>query len=246
MKTILATIALLGLMFVHTPLRALEGPAQRSITVSGEAEVKVAPDEVILTLGVESRHKDLREVKRLNDLRIKQVLSALQATGVAAKDIQTDYLNLQPEYDYQARQRIFIDYVQRTTIVVTLRDVAKFDPLLTAVLQAGVEYIHGVDFRTSDLRKHRDQARVLAIKAAREKAVALADVLGQKVGQPRSIQEGGGGWSSSYGGWWGRGSQGMSQNVSQSVPGAGSGQDGPLAPGTLSVRASVSITFELQ
>jgi uncharacterized protein YggE len=37
----------------------------------------------------------------------------------------------------------------------------------------------------------------------------------------------------------------MSQNVSQSAPGAGSGQDGPLAPGTLSVRANVTITFAL-
>ena len=246
MRRILATVSLLGLMLVHTPLRAVEGPAQRGITVSGEAEVKVPPDEVILTLGVESRHKELREVKHLNDLRMKEVLAAVLATGVAAKDIRTDYLNLQPNYEYPSSRRTFVDYVQRTTIVVTLRDVAKFDALLTAVLQAGVEYIHGVDFRTSELRKYRDEARVLAMKAAKEKAVALANVLGQKVGQPRTIQEGGGGWSSSYGGWWGRGYQGMSQNVSQSAPSANSGQDGPLAPGTLSVRANVTITFDLE
>jgi len=214
--------------------------------VSGDAEVKVAPDEVILNLGVESRHKVLAEVKRLNDQRMKEVLAAVLAAGVAGKDVRTDYLNLQPDYEYAGHRRTFIEYVQRTTIVVTLRDVAKFETLMTSVLQAGVEYIHGIDFRTSELRKHRDQARVLAMQAAREKAVALAGVLGQKVGKPLSIREGQGGWASSYGGWWGRGNQGMSQNVMQSAPSTNSAQDGPLAPGTISVNANVSITFALE
>lgn len=243
MKKILAMVSLLALL-AHAPLWAHESAAPRTITVSGEAEVKVPPDEVVLTLGVESRHKDLREVKRLNDARMKDILAAVQAAGVASKDIRTDYLNLQPNYDHPAGRPAFIDYTQRTTVVVTLRDVAKFDTLVTAVLQAGVEYIHGIDFRTSELRKYRDEARVLAMKAAREKAVALADVLGQKVGKPRSIQEGQGGWFSSYGGWWGRGYQGMAQNVVQSAPGGG--QEGPVAPGTVSVRANVSITFEIE
>ena len=246
MKRFLATTFLLGLMSAQAPLSAYEEPTPRTITVSGDAEMKVAPDEVVLTLGVETRHKELAEVKRLNDLRMKEVLAAALAAGVAAKDIRTDYLNLQPDYVFTGHRRNFIEYIQRTTIVVTLRDVSKFETLLTSVLQAGVEYIHGVDFRTSELRKYRDEARSLAMKAAKEKAIALAGALGQKVGKPRSIQEGSGGWWSSYGGWWGRGYQNMSQNVSQSAGGSGSSQDGPLAPGTLSVRGNVTITFDLE
>lgn len=246
MKRFLASALAIGLMSAQAPVLALEEPAPRTITVSGEAEMKVAPDEVILTLGVETRHKELTEVRRLNDQRMKEVLAAALAAGVAGKDIRTDYLNLAPEYDHQNHRRTFVEYIQRTTIVVTLRDVSKFEALLTSVLQAGVEYIHGIDFRTSELRKHRDEARALAMKAAKEKAIALAGALGQKVGKPRSIQEGSGGWWSSYGGWWGRGYQGMSQNISQSAGGSSSSQDGPLAPGTLSVRGNVTITFDLE
>jgi uncharacterized protein YggE len=246
MRKILAALSLCGLMLAQGPALAHEGAPQRGITVSGEAEVKVAPDEVVLTLGVETRHKLLAEVRRMNEQRMKAVLAAIGAAGVAGKDIRTDYLNLQPEYENSGSRRTFVEYIQRTTVVVTLRDVSKFETLLTSVLQAGVEYIHGVDFRTSELRKYRDEARVLAMKAAKEKAVALADVLGQKVGKPRTIQEGQGGWFSSYGGWWGRGYQGMAQNVVQSASGGGAGQEGPLAPGSLSVRASVSITFDLE
>ncbi len=246
MNRFLISAFLLGSMSASAPMMALEDPAPRTITVSGDAEMKVAPDEVVLTLGVETRHKELPEVKRLNDLRMKEVLAAALASGIASKDIRTDYLNLAPDYEFTGHRRTFVEYIQRTTIVVTLRDVAKFETLLTAMLQAGVEYIHGIDFRTSELRKYRDEARALAMKAAKEKAIALAGALGQKVGKPRSIQEGSGGWWSSYGGWWGRGYQNMSQNVSQFSGNSNSSQEGPLAPGTLSVRGNVTITFDLE
>jgi len=223
------------------------GPEPRTVTANGEAEVKVVPDEVVLTLGVETSDKDLTAAKAENDRRIKEVIAAAQGAGVASKDIQTDYIHIEPRYHDSYEHKDFIGYFVQKTAVVTLRNVNKFEDLLSAVLKAGANYVHGIDFRTSELRKHRDQARSLAIKAAREKAEALAGELGQKVGKPRSIQEGYAGWWSSYGGWWGRGyGNAASQNVIQQAPGGGSDTEGALAPGTISVKASVSVTFELE
>jgi uncharacterized protein YggE len=247
MKRILTTALWLSLLAVAPAMAATDNA--RGITVSGEAEVQVTPDEVVMTLGVETFDKDLRQVRRLNDQRIKDVLAAVTAAGVANKDVRTDYLNLQPEYEDRDanHRRVLRGYVQRTTMVITLRDVSKFEALLTGTLRAGVEYIHGIDFRTSEMRKYRDEARVLAIKAAREKAIALAAVLDQQIGRPTSITEGGGGWFSNYGGGWGSGHQGMSQNVMQSSAGGQEGgQDRTLAPGNVSVRANVTVVFELK
>ena len=42
------------------------------INVSGSAEVKVAPDEIYLRPGVETRHENLDDAKRQNDERIVQ------------------------------------------------------------------------------------------------------------------------------------------------------------------------------
>lgn len=251
-KTIqlVAPLALVFSLLLPSSAWAKEPSPGRTVTVTGEAEIKVVPDEVTLTLGVENRSKDLSELKRQADLRLKDVLAAAQAQGIAAKDIKTDYLSLQPEYDYSST-RTFIGYLQRTTVLVTLRDVAKFDALLTAMLKARVEYVHGIDFRTSKLRLHRDEARLLAIKAAKEKATALAGALGQKVGKPYSISEGAGGWWSSYGSWWNRsgyGGQMGVQNVSQQAPSnanAGATAEEALAPGTVSVRATVTVAFDL-
>lgn len=223
--------------------------AEALVAVNGEAEVRVAPDEVVLTLGVQTLNKDLAEARKANDQKMKAAMAAAQAAGVAARDLQTDYLSIEPLYDIgPSSRREFLGYQQQATLVVTLRDVAQYDRLLTTMLQAGVEYVHDVEFRTSQLRKHRDAARALAMRAAREKAVALAGELGQKVGKPRSIQEGHGGWSSSYRSWWARGRYGsnMVQNISQAAGDRGAGMEGALAPGVLSVRASVSVSFELE
>ena len=104
----------------------------------------------------------------------------------------------------------------------------------------------GFEFKTRNLRPHRDEARQLAIRAAREKAQALSAAIGLKVGAARSISEGGFGYSGAYRSWWGWGGygQGQSQNVmttaGESEPG---GETLPL--GRIGVRASVSVTFEL-
>ena len=220
--------------------------AARTISTSGEADVKVVPDEVTLTLGVETSDKDLETAKSQNDARVKKILAAARDAGVDPRHMKTDYLNLEPRYESRNNERIFLGYWVRKTLTITLKDVSKFEDVLGRSLAAGANYIHGVEFRTTELRKHRDRARSLAIQAAREKAVALAGELGQKIGRPQAIQEGGSGWYSGYGSWWGSHGNYGSQNVVQNAGGSSSSEDGPLALGQVSVRASVSVTFELQ
>ena len=132
--------------------------------------------------------------------------------------------------------------------MITLKDISKFEPLLSSVLEAGVNYIHGVDFRTTELRTYRDQARAMAIQAAREKAIALAKELGEEIGRPHRIDEQQTGWWSWYGGgWWGRGG-GMAgaQNVMLQNVGGSSGGESTIAPGQITVNAKVTTSFELK
>ena len=222
-------------------------PETRRITVTGEAEVRVVPDEVILTLGVETWDKNLDVAKRQNDDIVRRVLALAGDHGVKPEHVQTDFLGVEPRYrDGYYEERDFIGYFVHKTVVITLRDLSQFEGLLSDALKAGVNYVHGVEFRTTELRRHRDQARDLAIKAAQEKAVALAGALGQKIGEPLTIQEEQGGWWSSYGAWWGsRWGSGMTQNTIQEVGGASALADSSVAPGQIDVTARVTVVFEL-
>lgn len=227
---------------------AVEQPEPRLITVTGDAEVRVVPDEVILTLGVETWNNDLNVAKEENDNRIQKIFDIAKKHKIEEKHIQTDYLGIEPRYKDSYEHKKFIGYFVRKTIVITLRNISKFENVLSDVLEAGTNYVHGIKFRTTELRKYRDHARSLAIKAAKEKANDLAKELGQNVGAPYRIQENQSGWWSGYNSWWGsRWSGGLSQNVIQNVAGSGVAETSDtIALGQIKVNARVTVSFELK
>ena len=244
-------VAAIGAVLMLLLCAAIPNPAEsaapRVITVTGEAEVRVVPDEVVLTLGVETNNKDLKAAKDANDRIVAKVLALAAQYGIQPQHVQTDYVGIEPRYrDGYYEERDFIGFFVHKTVVVTLRDLSKFEGLLSDVLSSGVNYVQGIQFRTTELRKNRDQARALAIQAAQEKAVALAGQLGQKIGDPLTIQEERNDWWSGYNAWWGgRWGGAMSQNVIQEADGSAGMTEGSLAPGQIAVKARVSVSFEL-
>ncbi len=70
----------------------------RVITVSGNAAVRVIPDQVTLTLGVETWHTNLVAAKVENEQRLERIMAAVAVHGVSSKDVQTDYISIEPEY----------------------------------------------------------------------------------------------------------------------------------------------------
>src|SRR5688572_23556891 len=198
-KSILLAVVMVG--YSNAPSKAQVNLVEPkpSISVSGTAEIRVVPDEVNLRLAVESRDPKLDEAVKQNDARTAAVLKFLKESGIESKDVQTDYVEIQPQYDNDRRAQQIVPefYLVRRNLGVRLRNVSQFDPVLAGVLRSGVNYVLGIEFRTNELRKHRDVARQQAIRAAKEKASALAGELDVKVGKAQNIQE------QTGGGWWG-------------------------------------------
>jgi uncharacterized protein YggE len=222
--------------------------SENRLTVTGDAEIKVAPDRVVISVGVESRSPQLATAKTRNDTAIAAILAAAKNEQVAVADVQTDFIEISPVYQSrdtnESRENYLIDYYRvNKTVAITLRDVTRFERLLTAILGAGANRVYGVEFQTSELRKYRDQARDLAVKAAVEKAQAMAGAAGLKVGKPESISAYNQGGGAAYGRMRGPTSN-MSQNVMSTAGGDGE-TSGTFAPGRISVNASVTLTFRL-
>jgi uncharacterized protein YggE len=223
-------------------------PVPRSITVTGESTVYVAPDEVIIRVGVETAAPSIEAAKKENDQRSRTLLDAVKHVhvGVEAKHIQTADVQLEIDYrnDNDGAARVVKGYVARREYTVTLKDPKKTEALVDASLTSGANLLLGIDYRSTELRKHRDEARRMAVKAAKEKANLLAGELGETVGRARSVSEGAFGyypWSS-----FGRGASYMTQNSFQ-VQGGGEGVAGETIPiGHIGITASVSVTFDLR
>jgi uncharacterized protein YggE len=244
---------LLAIVVIGVPARAQSGGTfddRPKITVTGEAVVNVKPDKIVISLGIETSDADVGAAKLKNNEIMQKAVQALKGLGITEKDVQTDYLSIQPRWRSESIRDTFLGYFVRNSLIVTITDVAKVEDLVTRVLQSGVNYIHGIDFQTTELKKYREQARELALLAAREKAEKMAAVLGQRIAAPIQINEnymGSPSWYMSSWNSWGR-SMGMSASNTQVSVGLESAGDitSTIALGKLAVRANVTVIFELR
>lgn len=216
----------------------------RTISTSGEAVIYVVPDEVVVGLGIETFDKDLDKAKSANDERATKLLAAIRELKIEDKHIQTDVMQVEIRYAHSTRA-IIEGYTARRAYSITLKNVKLFEKLIDTAIKNGANQLQGFEFKTTELRKHRDEARRMAIKAAKEKAVDLAKQLDCRVAKPRTITEGYG--NIAYG--WNRYNWGGNnfQNAAQVVGGGGGAEGEQTMPlGQIGVRANISVTFDLE
>lgn len=224
----------LGLFLLCRIVLAEDKAPPRIVRVVGTAEVKVVPDRAVVELGVQKQDPNAAAAKAATDRAARQILAALRSHGVDDKDMQTTYLSLRPES--YTRKGVRISYfVADETLTITVHDLSKIDALLDALVGAGGNRIDSITYETSDLRKYRDQARDLAVKAAREKAGALAQALGQEIGKAYSIDE-----IVDFGF-----SAGLMANEARYSPSKDKAEGPSLAPGQKTISASVTVSFDL-
>jgi uncharacterized protein YggE len=225
--------------------------ATRTVQVSGTAVVNVKPDRALIQLGVQSNGKSAKEAQAKNSAAINQVTKALKALGIESKDIATDWYTIEPLYeDYES---LHIEgYRIYNVIEVTVRDVDRANEAIVAAFQAGANQVNNVEFYTSELRKYRDQAREMAMKAASEKAYALAQAAGADVDCVLNINENSSSYFNGWGWWYGGNNQNLwTQNAVQNAAPTGAGETptlegGPVSAGMISIRAEVTASFSLK
>jgi uncharacterized protein YggE len=224
------------------------------ITVEGEATVFVKPDRVVISLGIETWDPVFQKAKERNDAAVKRAFEAIKSCGIPEMSVETDGIAIHPwwrGYHPDGSERGYRGYVVRNMLVVTISDTERVSELIEAAARAGVNLVHTIRFQTTELKKHREQARELALRAAREKAEKMAAALGQSVGKALEVREHSAGWRDWYWsswsdwGWGGSRDHGMSQVQVYADRGDTPDIADTIAVGKLSIRARVAATFEL-
>ena len=247
---LVSAAALVGMLFCGCAAQQETGGGQgcacrhkepREITVRGVAEVIVPPDYVTVNVRVVTLDMDLAKAQADNDTAVKAALAFVDELGIEAKDLSTSYVSLGPKWRrVRDEESVFEGYEASKSITVKLRDLTKYDELLSGMLKLGVNRISGISFGSSDELEKRREARILAINAAREKAEYLASQLGQKVGPPLWIAEF---KKESFG-------PPPMSNVAyygRAEPEAQADNKlGTIAPGSITIRAQIEASFELK
>ena len=154
------------------------------ITVMGEGKVKVVPDQVSISVSVESKGTKSADVKKENDTKVDAVLKYIKKMGIAKEDFQTTRVSLNDQYDYEKKKH---NYVAVQFIQLLIKDLSKYDELMEGLVDSGINTIGNVEFQSSQLDKHKSEARKLAILNAKAKAQDYVGALGQKIGVAYTI-----------------------------------------------------------
>jgi uncharacterized protein YggE len=157
-----------------------------TVSVTGEGKIKITPDQVSVTIGVESKGTNSTEVKKENDTKIDAVLKSIKKFAIAKEDYQTQRVSLYPNYDYEKKKQT---YTASQTVEILLRDLSKYDALMSELTATGVNRIDNVEFKSSKLKELQSEARKLAVKDARAKAEDFGLGLGQKIGKAVSVSD---------------------------------------------------------
>lgn len=180
MKKALTILSVFFLSFAQ----AQETKQIPQISATGEGKVKVTPDQASISVTVETKGNNAKDVKNQNDTKIDAVLKFIKKMNVATADFKTERVALNPQYDYEKKKH---NYNATQTIVILLRDLGKYDELMEGLVNEGINRIDAVTFQSSKLAQYQSEARKLAMKDAKLKAEDYVSVLGQKVGKAFTI-----------------------------------------------------------
>lgn len=222
---------------------AADAPKPPHIAVTGDAEVKATPDQFTVRIRIEGRHKEQAAAREQVESTVQKAVASAKILGVAEKDIRTLYFQTRRVFGKDGRTASVKSYEVSSRMSFVLRDVNKAEELVNSLTDAGAASVEGSDFGFENPRKHYDQARAEAVEAATQKGNAVARQLGVRVGFPLVVEvlpnE-----SSTHPLL----RQARMANVAMGLAsdgGSAATPDHVIAPGEITIRASVRIEFEL-
>lgn len=211
--------------------------AQRLVTVNGVGQVTLQPDIAYIYVGVHTEDPSAADAVADNNRKTQALIDALSKSGVASEDIRTSNFSIWPSQQYDPSTGTVTGsiYMVDNTVYVTVRDLAKLGDLLDDAIAAGANTINSVTFDVADKSAALQDARKLAVEAAKAQAAELATAAGVSLGDVYSI---------SY----------FDNNPYPVFEGKGMGGGGdaeaalavPINPGTMQLSVSVQLAFEIR
>lgn len=177
-----------GAAATAVPTTGAADVGRRVITVRGVGQVTGTPDTVTIVLGVETTATSAGDALTSNNTKASAVIAMLKGKGVAAKDLQTSRLSINPTH---SNKETITGYQVRNQLTVTLHDVKGAGTIIDAAQSAAGDAIrvNRLGFSIGDDSALRASARGDAIRKAKVQAQQMAQAAGIVLGPVVSISE---------------------------------------------------------
>lgn len=237
-----ATLVMLvaGLLSLDTTdVNAQTENRTRTVSVTGTGKVLAVPDYAEIRFSVVTRGEDPEVVRVANAEASSAALETVRSLGVDESDIRLDQLSLNPvrEWDPDDRKQREVGYEVQRGVTVHVRDLDLVSVVVARVVQSGGNRIGSVRYLLANDEEARGEALAAAVENARAKAERMLSTLNESVGRVLEISEDFADRPSPVY---------RAQSAMLSPEKAADPSPEAYAPGELEIKASVSITFEIE
>ena len=208
------------------------------LTVVAEGRTTRQPDLAVFSAGVTTQAKTAAAALAENSNAMTKVVAELKRAGIAARDIQTSNLSINPVYAQQTRPvdepqaPVIVGYQVSNQVTIRQRKLGDYGKVIDTLVSAGANQVNGPSFQLDNSDAALDEARIAAMKAARARAELYAKAAGLRVARIVSISEG-----QNYQPGPPMVYARMAMDKSEAAP--------PVESGELELTANVTVMFEL-
>ena len=164
------------------------------VTVRISETLRTPPDQASLSLSTESKAPTAAAALANNKFKTERLLAAIRAAGIFERDIQTQGVNINPDYRYdqvngRGEQRL-VGYAASNSVQIKTRRIDRLSSLLDALTAAGVDRVYGPNFDIADQAPLRKEARKRAMVRGEAEALEYAGNAGFVRVRLLSVEEG--------------------------------------------------------
>ena len=125
------------------------------VRVNISETLRTPPDEASLTVGTTAKAPTATAAVAANKVKTEKLLAAIRGAGIRERDIQTQGIQLQPDYRWDAQpggrgQQTLIGYIAGNSVQIKTRTIDALTALLDTLTTAGADSVYGPNFGISD------------------------------------------------------------------------------------------------
>ncbi|WP_257352138.1 SIMPL domain-containing protein [Pseudalkalibacillus decolorationis] len=151
------------------------------IEVVGSGNVIATPDEVVITVGVQTSGRDVQNAVSENNSKSQQIIDGLKSIGLSNEQIGSISFTITPIYEYKNGTPLFIGYRVEHILEVKLTNVANAGDVYETAIKNGANIARELQFQLSDPQPYYERALSEAMNNAIQKARSLSNQLGVQI-----------------------------------------------------------------
>ena len=142
------------------------------ICIIGNAKKSLTPDSAVVTAVIETLDADIKNAKDKNFQQFKNVLAALNDSGIDSQSIVIESYTSYPSYDYTSGKTL-VGYYSITSFTFEVSDLDNLKKYIDVATENGVSSIRSLNYKVSNLEEEYSNVLMSALENAKEKAAKL-------------------------------------------------------------------------